>query len=237
MKLVFYSGGEWEDCEELDAELIRMSGKRRPSITYIPSSSEYGKWEFGEFVHHFRRYNLSQFAYLPVDSPSTEMLIEEAFLQDIIHLSGGNTFYFLNCLRKGGFIPRLKEFVRRGGVLSGLSAGAILMTPTIHTAGFPEFDCDENTVRLRNLKSLKLVDFEFFPHFRNSRRYRAALAEYSAASPRKLYACPDGAGIVIEGAGMRLCGKTLLYSGGRAVWKRPGLIVRGDRPDDASPAV
>ena len=82
---------------------------------------------------------------------------------DVIYLSGGNTYYFLHHLRRSGPIPVLREFVARGGVLAGLSAGAILMTPHIGLAGYPSFDRDENDVGLRNEASLALVDFALPP--------------------------------------------------------------------------
>lgn len=220
MKLVLYSGGERTGSEALDRELLRLTGKRRPSLTYIPSSSDYGIWEFGEFVHHFRQYHLSRLIYFPVDVPSSDALIREAFSQDIVFLSGGNTFYFLHHLRAGGYLPRLREFVSRGGVLAGLSAGAIIMTSTIETAGFPEFDRDENAVGLRDLRSLGLVDLEFFPHFVNSRRYRDALSQYSAAHPRPLFACPDGSGLVVKDLDVRIIGKALVFLEGKPIWQK-----------------
>ena len=49
------------------------------------------------------------------------------------------------------------------------------------------------------LEKLGIVGFEFFPHYRHSRRYREALCTYSRANGRPVYACRDGSGVVVEG--------------------------------------
>ena len=64
-------------------------------------------------------------------------------------------------LEKTGLLKELKAWVRNGGVLTGVSAGAIIMTKNIETAAFPSFDCDENEDNVKNLAGLQLVDFEF----------------------------------------------------------------------------
>jgi len=84
-------------------------------------------------------------------------------------------------------MKEFRLFVERGGVLTGLSAGAIMMTENIEMAAYPEFDRDENWVGLKNLKSLGLVDFAFFPHFKNSTRYDAAFKKYSKLSNSAIY--------------------------------------------------
>ena len=90
---------------------------------------------------------------------------------DIVYLAGGNTYYFLDHLRRSGLLDELALFARRGGVVAGLSAGALILTPHIGLAGYPAFDRDENTVGLgrSGCRGLGLVGFEFFPHYRRSR--------------------------------------------------------------------
>ena len=45
---------------------------------------------------------------------------------DAIHLTGGNTFQFSYWLRERGLDAELKRYAKAGGVLIGVSAGAIL---------------------------------------------------------------------------------------------------------------
>jgi dipeptidase E len=214
MKLVFYGGGDEEDNVSLDDALMSLANKK-PQITYIPSCSYQAEVDFQDFVRQYRRFKTTKFVYFPIDIPFDSILKREAFKSDIIHLSGGNTFYFLRCLREAGLIQELKNFVRRGGILTGLSAGAIIMTPTIDTASFPEFDRDENDENLKNYKSMGLVNFEFFPHYRNSRRYDLELMAHSKKMNMPLYACPDGCGIVVDNDSISFIGKAYCFYQGK----------------------
>jgi peptidase E len=78
-----------------------------------------------------------------------------------INLSGGNTFRFLKSIKERGAESRLVEYARNGGILIGVSAGAMILTPSIESA----FICgDVNTVGLSDLEGLELVSFFFDPH-------------------------------------------------------------------------
>jgi len=214
VKLVFYSGGDGEQNHTLDKELLRLCQNKSPRITFIPSCSFDGESDFQEFVDQYSSHKIYEFLYFPIDVPSDRVLQEEAFKSDVIHLGGGNTFYFLKHLRSSRILPRLKEFVKRGGILTGLSAGAILMTPSVATASIPDFDCDENHENITNLKAMGLVKFEFFPHYKNSKRYDIELKSYSKNIKHPLYACPDGAGIIVAKGVVKFVGKSFgFYQG------------------------
>jgi dipeptidase E len=214
MNLVFYSGGDDKDNLHLDRAFVELLGKKNPVITFIPSSSYLSEQEFKSFVRHYSKYKITRFIHFPVDVPFDKILFHEVMRSDAIHMGGGNTFYFLNSLRKAGLLGQLKTFAEKGGLLTGLSAGAIMMTENIEMAGYPEFDRDENVVNIKNLSSLNLVDFLFFPHFRNSARYDAVFKKYTRQSEKIIYACPDGAGIVVRDNEIRFIGKCFAFSKG-----------------------
>ena len=214
MKLVFYSGGDDKDNKQLDRSFLELLGKKNPVVTFIPSSSYLSEQEFKVFVKHYSRYKISRFIHFPVDVPFDRIMFQEVMRSDAIHMGGGNTFYFLNSLRKAKLLKELRAFAQTGGVLTGLSAGAIMMTENIDMAAYPEFDRDENIVGLKNLSALNLVDFAFFPHFKNSARYDAVFKKYSKLKKKVIYACPDGSGIVINGEEIRFIGKTFAFSEG-----------------------
>src|SRR5262249_36495004 len=153
-----------------------------------------------------------------VDCAVSSSELRRALSSDIIYLAGGNTFYFLKHLRKAGLIGPLREFAARGGVLAGLSAGALIMSPNIGLAGYPHFDSDENEVGLSNLSALDLVGLEFFPHYEDSPRLARALAAYSHRVPHPVYACRDGGGIVVDGEKFEVLGRAdVFYRGEQTV--------------------
>ncbi len=214
MRLVFYSGGHDFENSLLDESLLGLAGKN-PQVTYIPSCSYLCDQDFREFVEQYGKYNIHNIINFPIDNDYTEVLKEEVFKSDIIHLSGGNTFYFLKHLRKTGMLAELKKYVRSGGILTGLSAGAIIMTKSIETASFPEFDRDENDENVKNLKAMGLVNFEFFPHYKNSKRYDKEIAIYSRKTDKPVYACPDGSGIVVDHDKIQFIGKAYCFHQGK----------------------
>ena len=107
------------------------------------------------------------------------------------------------------------NFVKSGGVLTGLSAGAIMMTPRITSAGYPAFDRDDNIVNLKRLNGLNLVNFEFFPHYQNTEKYQKTLLSESRKINYPLYAVSDGGGIIVDGKTIKFVGKVWTYNQGR----------------------
>lgn len=215
MRLVFYSGGYDFENTTLDRHLIDLVPTQFPQITYIPSCSYLCDSDFQDFIKQYQRFNIHNIINFPIDLPFTDVLKNEVLKSDIIHLSGGNTFYFLKHLRKTGMLSELKKFVKRGGVLTGLSAGAIIMTKSIETAAFPHFDRDENDENLRNYTGMELVNFEFFPHYKNSKRYDCEILDYSRNVNFPIYACPDGSGIVVKNEKISFIGKTYCFLKGK----------------------
>lgn len=216
MKAVFYGGGYYSYSGNLDLhkEAIRLSNVKRPRVTYIPSSSEYGIDDFADFVKSFKRVSNCTFLYFPIDLDFSPRLMREALSSEIIFLSGGNTFSFLRDLRRKKLVTPLRNRANKGTVMGGLSAGGILLSPNISTASFPKWDHDDNSVNLKRWDALSLAKFEFFPHFSNSARYREVLSAHSKKSKHPLIATPDGDGLVVDGDKLAMQGKcTQFYKG------------------------
>ncbi len=217
MKLVLYSGGDARANRELDDQLFRLVPSKNPLMAYIPASSYLSEVEFQHFVDQYRRFRVRRFLHFPVDVPFDKILFKEVLKADVIHLGGGNTFHFLLWLRKTKMLEALRDYVHHGGILTGLSAGAIMMTPDIQTAGMPSFDRDENHDNVKNLEALALLEFDFFPHYRNSPRYDVEFRKCSRKTKRTLYVSPDGAGIVIDGEKKILVGPCWIFENGRKI--------------------
>ncbi len=214
-RLVFYSGGQDKSNERLHEALSLMPGKKARSLTYIPFSHENGEHYFKRIKKRYKSYGFKKFRYFAVDADFLSREMNEALKSDVIYLAGGNTFYFLKHLRESGFLKRLKKFAARGGVIAGLSAGAIIMTPHIYLAGYPKHEGDLNEVKLKNLRSLDLVNFEFLPHFSNSKKTSDALLRYSKRCSRPIMACSDGNGVIVNNGELHLIGEIYVFYKGR----------------------
>ncbi len=215
MKLVLYSGGSAEANVFLNKTAVNLTGKPSPKLSLIPSASYDAEVDYKFFVEEFSPFGVTKFQYMPVDAPFSKTSLNELLKSDLIFLGGGNTFYFLKHLKISGMIEELRKFVDRGGVLCGLSAGAIVMTPHVHTATFPHFDRDENPFDMKNLSAMRLVDFEFFPHYKNSKRYEEELLYHSKKIKHPLFASSDGGGIVVHDQMISFVGRTYQFFQGK----------------------
>lgn len=99
---------------------------------------------------------------------------------DVIYVQGGNTFYLLKWVRESGFDIVIKELINKGVIYIGVSAGTIIMAPTIEVAGWKNLD--RNEVGLKDLTALNYVPFHMFVHYGSSYneliREHALKAEY-----------------------------------------------------------
>jgi dipeptidase E len=200
----FYSSDDSDVTVDMDIDLFNSLRRTHPKVTFIASHYSNINEHYQEFKERFDRLGKVNHNFVTVDRNFNRSRFLRLLDSDLIYLDGGNTYYFLHHLKRNGLLPLLRDYVREGGVLAGTSAGAIIMTQTIRTAGFPEFDKDDNFVGITNLESLGLVGFEFFPHFDGTKRYIVELKKESEFVNMPIYAAPDGGGV-------HVCGRKLVF--------------------------
>ena len=122
-KLVLYSDQIVGKTDAIDRRLLSLIGKAAPSIGYIPSSSDPERFFFNQIRTYYAALGASVKVYLELDAHFSEDALPALLGCDAIHLSGGNTFYFLHWLKRRAMLPVLRDYVARGGVLIGVSAG------------------------------------------------------------------------------------------------------------------
>ena len=209
-KIVLYSDQMIEENRKVDYELLRLLNKKSPSIGYVPSCSDLTRKYFNEKVEYYNKLGITDIEYFDLDKEYDETKIKYLFKCDAIHLSGGNTFYFLHLLKKRNLIKLLQLYVEQGGILIGVSAGSIITTKSIDIAQFG----DEKIIGMDDSSSLELVDFEFMPHWSENGRskYFNMLNDYSKSKRSTIYCCNDGDGIVIDGNDIKFIGNLIKIS-------------------------
>lgn len=125
-----------------------------------------------------------------IDNTSTDARESNKLLNaDVMLISGGNTFQLLSNLKKSGLDKAIVELSHKQDVtLSGFSAGAIVLTPTIAICNLPGFD--ENVAGIDNLSGLGLVDFELFPHY-EKQLHETLLNEYRETTNNRVREISD----------------------------------------------
>jgi len=209
-KLVLYSDQLIPETEGIDRRLMVLLGKEQIRIGYIASVSDPTRKYYQARQAYYARYRIDLTPYFELDKTYHPEDLSDLLTADAIHLSGGQTFSFLHWLRVRNLLDVLRQYAVSGGILIGVSAGAILMTQDIRTTLL----CGEALPSEKTETSgLGLVDFAFVPHVG---RY-AALADiqtYSQQNNRLVYACPDNAGIIVENNHVECLGGVMMIKNG-----------------------
>jgi dipeptidase E len=195
-KLVLYSDQVPGLSDKIDLELLTLFDKPNPVIGYIPSAADNERRYFRDRQEYYSRIGIELKIYYGLEENYDSKSLSALLSCDAIHLSGGNTYYFLFWLRKRNMIAQLIQYVAGGGILIGVSAGAILMTPDISTSHI----CgDEILEGMNDYRGLNLVDFSFLPHYGTRSIDPDKLRKYSQEHGTVIYMCRDSDGIIIDG--------------------------------------
>lgn len=112
-----------------------------------------------------------------------------------IYFCGGNTFYILDRIRKTKLDSLIKDFINKEGLYVGVSAGSIILGPSIEIAGWGS-EGDSNDVKLIDLSGLNLTKMSIFPHYKPS--LKKEIKEFKRKISYKVKVLKDGQGILIK---------------------------------------
>lgn len=207
-KLVLYSDQIIPENRCVDVHLLQLFETERPTIGYIPSSSDPNRVWFHSRKAYYQKYHLDLSLFFALDEEFDQEKLPHLLACDAIHLSGGNTYQFLAHLRRRSLIQPLHQYVDNGGILIGTSAGAILTTPTIHTAAL----CgDRPDTTMTDGTALNLVSFSFLPHSNHILNLATVIQQFIQQHKYPLIVAPDGAGVIIHGDAITLVGDAKMY--------------------------
>ena len=82
---------------------------------------------------------------------------------DMVFVSGGNTFYLLQEMRKSGFVDLIRSHVEKGLVYGGSSAGSVVAGPDISVC--KQMDDPLAAPELTSYEGLGLTDVVTLPHW------------------------------------------------------------------------
>lgn len=129
--------------------------------------------------------------------------------KDIIYLNGGNTFYLLYWARKSGFDQVLPNFLGKGGLYLGVSAGSYIACPTIEQATWKHQD--RNRIKITEFTALNLVPFLITAHFEE--KYRSIVDQAAKGTQYPIIALTDKQAVLVKGKSIAIIG-----SGKKEFW-------------------
>lgn len=102
---------------------------------------------------------------LDVATETLEEITATLKKNDFIYVTGGNTFFLLQELKRSGADKLILEEIAKGKLYIGESAGAVITSPNI--SYIQSMDSAKKATNLTNYDALNLVDFSILPHYNN----------------------------------------------------------------------
>ena len=165
MKKIFLCSSFADVAQLLPKLVAQLQGK---TVAFIPTASiheEYTQYvEDGKAALESLGLVVKEMEVTLCDTRLIAQVIKDC---DCIYVSGGNSFFLLQELRRTGADKLIAEHVERGKLFIGESAGAMIAAPNVeyakemddHRLLTPDFD---------NFTGLDIVDFCPVPHFNTS---------------------------------------------------------------------
>ena len=137
----------------------RLAGTK---LMIVPTAA-YGEGWKPDYEGHYRPFEEMGLEVIDYDLVGKSANEVKAALSEVsaVYVSGGNTFYLLDHMRKSGFFDHVQTRIRQGLVYIGSSAGSIVATPDI---GYADALDDRSKADEANDVGLNLVNFSILPH-------------------------------------------------------------------------
>jgi len=113
---------------------------------------------------------------------------------DILHVEGGNVYYYLKMFRENGLMKDIWEFMEGDGVYVGLSAGSTIMSRVIDE----NLTSDENFFGLTDLSGFGVNDFNLLVHWDSKdEKYLNSMLRYSWETGKKVICLTDQQAVLV----------------------------------------
>jgi len=195
----------WEKNQEIGREFLNLVGKKSSKIkvSVVSTAEEKDKdWKWVKFtIKELEKIGVSK-ENVSIFSLNRKIKREELKNVDVIYVCGGNTFVYLDKIRKTGLDKIIKELVKRDKVYFGVSAGSYVACPTIEAATWKH--ADANTINLKNLTGLALVPFWLKAHFR--KEYRSIIEKAAKRTKYPIIALRDNQAVLVNDKKVKIIG-------------------------------
>jgi dipeptidase E len=163
MKKLFLASS-FKDVANIFADFEKdLKGKR---VTFIPTASKVEKVVF--YVNSGKKA-LQKLGLiideLDISTASNDEINSKLRNNDFIYITGGNTFFLLQELKKTGADKIIIDEINKGKLYIGESAGAIVTSANVEYA--KKMDDVKKAPNLTEFSGLNLVDFYVIPHYTN----------------------------------------------------------------------
>lgn len=174
-KMVLIGGGSYSKSSRPLLEMgLDFSGKSKPNVLIVPTpknrqvdfeklidgSNRMYKEEIGtnvDFLHNFR------------EMPNQKIMQDKFDKSDLVYVSGGNTRYAMDLWKKHGVDTMLSDAMRKGKVITGISAGALAWFKD-GLSDSEKFEMAEGSPwKFTTVKGMDYIDTLATPHYNSAK--------------------------------------------------------------------
>jgi len=154
----------------IDREIIRLSGKKNPTLLFIPTASSDSPKYWKHFQSYFGKFLKcrTEVLFLIREKPSKEQIRRKILSADVIYVGGGNTLLMMRLWRRLGVDRLLISAYESGTVLSGISAGSICWFDSGHSDSMSFYN--PRKWKYINVRGLGLLKGIHCPHYNGMTR-------------------------------------------------------------------
>jgi dipeptidase E len=203
------------------------------SVTFIPTASSPEKVKFYVTAGRkaLEKMGLSV-DELNISSAPCEEIVQKLQTNDYIYVSGGNTFFLLQEMKRTGVDKLIIEHITAGKCYIGESAGSIIVSPDIEYV--KDMDDCKKAPDLQEFKALQVVDFYPLPHYTNF-PFKKTVEKIIRKNEQKLklYPMSNAQAIVVNGDTIEYAGRvsqdviTIINSKEMQLWNLLPLPAHG----------
>jgi len=205
MKKLFLSSS-FADVVDLFDQFTRGNYEGK-TITFIPTASLPEKMKFyvGAGKRALQKLGLVV-VELEISTATKEEISSELRSNDAIYITGGNTFFLLQELKRTGADKIIVEQIKSGKLYVGESAGSIILSPNVEYV--KDMDDVQAAPNLESFSGLDLVDFYPLPHHTNS-PFKKVVEKIISNYGEKISLCPisNAQAIAVHGKNVEVLGK------------------------------
>lgn len=178
-------------------KFLALSKKRDMAAIVTTAAKGKENHKYSQLAHdQFLEFGFKTVDFVDFESnPQTDIS-----MFDVIYVCGGNTFRLMNAAKQSNFRDQIKKVLDGGGIYVGVSAGSLIVGPSIQIAN--EIKPDVNEVELTDLSGLDIIPQIIFPHYDISDE--PALEKFEKAHGTKVTRLKNGEAIFITGEKIEL---------------------------------
>lgn len=210
--------GQPIETTKIDREIIRLTGKKRPNLLFIPTASTDSESYYEVVKKHFikRLGCKTDVLYLIKKKARREEIRGKMLGSDIIYVGGGNTLKMMKIWRKHGVDTLLKKAHKKGIVLSGISAGAMCWFRWGNSDSRRFNNPKADSIRV---SGLGMINALLCPHYDHEKRRKPSLKKMMRKTPGVAIALDNCCAFEVVGDKYRVISSKPRANAYRVYWK------------------